>query len=97
MELLYGSDHHRLRALTILDVLIQNAGETFQKNFADTKLADGLDKCLKCSNPAVREKCAGLMRGWSKYDAHIARTYKVLSNISRGALSAYTVVEFPGK
>jgi hypothetical protein len=34
-KLKYGNVHRQLRALTILDALIKNAGETFQRNFAD--------------------------------------------------------------
>jgi hypothetical protein len=78
MELLYGNEHQRLRALEILDGLIQNAGETFQKRFANKKLVDSFDRCLdKHSGQLVRSECTKLLRGWSKYNPDIARLYKV--------------------
>jgi hypothetical protein len=95
LELWYGNDHHRLRALTILDGLIQNAGEIFQKTFSDDKLVDGLERCLKSSNSVVRSKCSGLMRGWLKYDAGIARAYKVRGIFVTDKSYTYTLIEFP--
>ena len=70
-KLKYGSAHRQLRALTILDGLIQNAGGRFQRTFADQALLERL-RCLPQDDmvdPEVRDKCNQLFRGW-------AATYK---------------------
>lgn len=44
-KLKYGNVHRQLRALTILDGLIQNAGPRFQRAFADEPLLERLRVC----------------------------------------------------
>ncbi len=67
----YGNMHRQLRALTILDALIGNAGPRFQRTFADEPLLErlrilGRDDMVDAD---VRAKCQTLYRQW-------AQTYK---------------------
>lgn len=67
----YGNLHRQLRALTILDFLIQNAGDRFLREFADEPLLErlriaGTDPV---SDPLVKQKCKQLFGQW-------AATYK---------------------
>ncbi|GKT44222.1 protein lsb5 [Colletotrichum spaethianum] len=68
-KLKYGNVHRQLRALTILDGLIQNAGPRFQRAFADEPLLERLRVCgtSDLSDPDVRKKCTELFRSWSQY------------------------------
>ncbi|KAJ5190941.1 uncharacterized protein N7498_009926 [Penicillium cinerascens] len=70
-KLKYGNIHRQLRALTILDFLIQNAGDRFLRDFADEPLLErlriaGTDPV---SDPLVKQKCKVLFGQW-------AATYK---------------------
>ena len=63
----YGDAHRQLRALTILDALMQNAGPRFQKRFADEPLMERL-RILPTDDMVdldVRKKCNQLYRGWA--------------------------------
>ncbi|TPX10265.1 uncharacterized protein E0L32_001462 [Thyridium curvatum] len=66
-KLKYGSVHRQLRALTLLDGLIQNAGPRFQRTFADETLLERLRVCgtSDLSDPEVRKKCSELFRSWA--------------------------------
>lgn len=66
-KLKYGNLHRQLRALTLLDGLIQNAGSRFQRTFADEPLLERLRFCgtAELSDPEVRKKCAELFRSWA--------------------------------
>ncbi|QSZ36020.1 hypothetical protein DSL72_007144 [Monilinia vaccinii-corymbosi] len=66
-KLKYGTVHRQLRALDILDGLIQNAGAKFQRTFADQGLLERLRICgtSDLSDPAVKAKCKELFRSWS--------------------------------
>ncbi|KAG6110441.1 hypothetical protein E4U13_005381 [Claviceps humidiphila] len=68
-KLKYGTVHRQIRALVLLDALIQNAGSTFQRSFADESLLERLRVCgtSDLSNQAVRNKCADLFYEWAKY------------------------------
>lgn len=85
-KLKYGSAHRQLRALTLLDGLIQNAGSQFQRAFVDEPLLERLRVCgtSDLSDPEVKKKCSELFRGWAtEYKntpglAGIARLYKEL-------------------
>ncbi|WYZ43532.1 hypothetical protein EsH8_VI_001231 [Colletotrichum jinshuiense] len=68
-KLKYGNAHRQLRALTILDGLIQNAGPRFQRAFADEPLLERLRVCgtSDLSDPDVKKKCIELFRSWSQY------------------------------
>ncbi|KAI8306017.1 Protein lsb5 [Colletotrichum sp. SAR11_59] len=68
-KLKYGNVHRQLRALTILDGLIQNAGPRFQRAFADETLLERLRVCgtSDLSDPDVKRKCTELFRSWSQY------------------------------
>lgn len=84
-KLKYGSAHRQLRALTLLDGLIQNAGPRFQRAFADEPLLERLRVCgtSDLSDPDVKKKCSVLFRAWaSEYSntpglERIASLYKV--------------------
>ncbi|PVH87684.1 hypothetical protein DL98DRAFT_479859 [Cadophora sp. DSE1049] len=66
-KLKYGNVHRQLRALTLLDGLIQNAGANFQRTFADEMLLERLRVCgtSDLSDPLVRDKCKVLFRQWA--------------------------------
>lgn len=66
-KLKYGNVHRQLRALVILDGLIQNAGPRFQRAFADEPLLERLRVCgtSELSDPDVRKKCSVLFRSWA--------------------------------
>lgn len=66
-KLKYGSVHRQLRALTLLDGLIQNAGPRFQRAFADEPLLERLRVCgtSDLSDPDVKKKCSVLFRSWA--------------------------------
>lgn len=78
--------HRQLRALTLLDGLIQNAGPRFQRSFVDEMLLERLRVCgtSDMSDPDVRKKCSQLFRGWAtEYKntpgmERLARLYKEL-------------------
>ena len=63
----YGNSHRQMRALTILDGLIQNAGSRFQRTFADEPLLERLR--LLSRDPVVpvqvRRKCSLLFIQWA--------------------------------
>ncbi|KAI9733892.1 MAG: putative actin patch assembly and actin polymerization protein [Cirrosporium novae-zelandiae] len=66
-KLKYGNVHRQLRALTLLDGLIQNAGPRFQRVFADEPLLErlrvaGVDPV---SDPEVKAKCRQLFGQWA--------------------------------
>lgn len=82
-KLKYGNVHRQVRALVILDGLIQNAGPSFQRGFADEPLLERLRVCgnSSLSDPVVKKKCTELFREWSQYATtpgleRIARLYK---------------------
>jgi hypothetical protein len=91
-KLKYGNVHRQLRALTILDGLIQNAGARFQRAFADEMLLERLRICgtSDLTDPLVRDKCKELFRSWAaEYKnvrglEQIASLYKVRLTSSFG-------------
>jgi hypothetical protein len=60
--------HRQLRALTILDALISNAGPRFQRTFADEPLLERLRLMPRDDmvDPDVRAKCNTLYREWAQ-------------------------------
>ncbi|KAI0169020.1 hypothetical protein GGR52DRAFT_553354 [Hypoxylon sp. FL1284] len=66
-KLKYGNVHRQLRALVLLDGLIQNAGPRFQRTFVDEPLLERLRVCgtSDLSDPDVKKKCSELFRGWA--------------------------------
>lgn len=84
-KLKYGNVHRQIRALVLLDGLIQNAGPRFQRTFADEPLLERLRVCgtSDLSDPEVRKKCRELFSSWSQYGnkpglERIARLHKEL-------------------
>lgn len=84
-KLKYGNVHRQIRALVLLDGLIQNAGPRFQRTFADEPLLERLRVCgtSDLSDPEVRKKCRELFSSWSQYSnkpglERIARLHKEL-------------------
>ena len=63
----YGGVGQQLRALTVLDGLIENAGPRFQRAFADEPLLERLRVCAtdNLSDPEVKHKCQILFRQWA--------------------------------
>ncbi|KAI6088675.1 hypothetical protein F4821DRAFT_257854 [Hypoxylon rubiginosum] len=80
-KLKYGSVHRQIRALVLLDGLIQNAGPRFQRTFIDEPLLERLRVCgtSDLSDPDVRKKCSELFRGW-------ATEYKSTPGLERVAM-----------
>ncbi|KAL6714473.1 hypothetical protein ACLMJK_007897 [Lecanora helva] len=66
-KLKYGSVDQQLRALTVLDGLIENAGPRFQRGFADEPLLERLRVCAtdSLSDLEVKDKCQILFRQWA--------------------------------
>ncbi|KEQ72301.1 hypothetical protein M436DRAFT_20898, partial [Aureobasidium namibiae CBS 147.97] len=66
-KLKYGNAHRQIRALNILDGLIQNAGNRFQKTFADEPLLERLRLMVRDDmvDLDVRNKCNVLYRQWA--------------------------------
>lgn len=66
-KLKYGNVHRQLRALILLDGLIQNAGARFQRTFADEMLLERLRVCgtSDLSDPLVKDKCKELFISWA--------------------------------
>jgi hypothetical protein len=66
-KLKYGNAHRQIRALTILDGLIQNAGSRFQKTFADEPLLERLRLMVRDEvvDLEVRNNCNILFRQWA--------------------------------
>jgi len=96
----YGDAHRQLRALTILDALMQNAGSRFQKRFADEMLLERL-RILPTDDLVdleVRQKCNQLYRGWAQTYKdtpgmqQIASLYKQLPKKQRPAASQSKVI-----
>ncbi|RWA09662.1 hypothetical protein EKO27_g5451 [Xylaria grammica] len=85
-KLKYGNIHRQIRALVLLDGLIQNAGPRFQRTFVDEPLLERLRVCgtSDLSDPDVRKKCSELFRSWAvEYKntpglERVARLYKEL-------------------
>ncbi|KAJ4400763.1 hypothetical protein N0V85_005675 [Neurospora sp. IMI 360204] len=84
-KLKYGNLHRQLRALTILDALIQNAGARFQRSFADEPLLERLRFCgtAELSDPLVKKKCTEMFRSWTAYKStpgmeRVANLYREL-------------------
>lgn len=63
----YGNMHRQIRALTLLDGLIENAGTRFQRTFADEALLERLRLLPRDDmvDPDVRAKCNALYRQWA--------------------------------
>jgi LAS seventeen-binding protein 5 len=63
----YGNVHRQIRALTILDGLIENAGPRFQRVFADEPLLERLRVIAtdSLSDEDVKMKCQLLFRQWA--------------------------------
>lgn len=83
-KLKYGNVHRQIRALILLDGLIQNAGPRFQRAFVDEPLLERLRVCgtSQLSDPDVRNKCRELFRSWAQYKGtpgleRIAQLHKV--------------------
>ncbi|KAG9675914.1 hypothetical protein KCU99_g5817, partial [Aureobasidium melanogenum] len=66
-KLKYGNAHRQIRALTVLDGLIHNAGNRFQKTFADEPLLERLRLMVRDDmvDIDVRNKCNVLYRQWA--------------------------------
>ncbi|KAF2717711.1 hypothetical protein K431DRAFT_276368 [Polychaeton citri CBS 116435] len=66
-KLKYGNSHRQIRALAIIDGLIQNAGARFQRTFADEPLLERLRLLPRDEvvDPVVRKKCQVLFTQWA--------------------------------
>jgi hypothetical protein len=91
-KLKYGNVHRQLRALTLLDGLIQNSGSRFQKAFVDEPLLERLRVCATSdhSDQLVRQRCKVLFGGWAREYAktpgmeRVAGLYNVCRALFRG-------------
>ncbi|KAK3939094.1 hypothetical protein QBC46DRAFT_365075 [Diplogelasinospora grovesii] len=99
-KLKYGNLHRQLRALTLLDGLIQNAGPRFQQTFADEPLLERLRFCgmAELSDPEVKKKCVELFGSWSSQYRNtrgmeqVARLYKDIPRRTRVVTQAKSKV-----
>jgi len=66
-KLKYGNVHRQIRALVLLDALIQNAGSRFQRTFADEPLLERLRILARDDtvDAHVRQKANVLFREWA--------------------------------
>ncbi|KAI5849824.1 hypothetical protein BZA05DRAFT_401664 [Tricharina praecox] len=67
-KLKYGNIHRQLRALTLLDALISNAGARFQRTFADEPLLERLRLAAteSTTDPDVKAKLKELFIQWNR-------------------------------
>ncbi|KAK4984160.1 hypothetical protein LTR66_008590 [Elasticomyces elasticus] len=92
-KLKYGGPHRQIRALAILDGLIQNAGSRFQRTFADEPLLERLRTMARDDmvDSEVREKCNVLFYQWATAYKNtpglerIASLHKQLPTMKRAA------------
>ncbi|SMR50868.1 unnamed protein product [Zymoseptoria tritici ST99CH_1E4] len=99
-KLKYGSAHRQIRALVVLDGLIQNAGGRFQKTFADEPLLERLRLMARDDmvDPVVRQKCKVLFVQWANnYQKtagleRIANLYKEFPKTKRPAAAREKVL-----
>lgn len=100
-KLKYGSPHRQIRALVILDGLIQNAGSRFQRAFADEPLLERLRLMAReeMVDPQVRQKCKVLFVQWANAYKNtpglerIASLYKELPKTQRPAAARQKVLQ----
>ncbi|KAK5167013.1 uncharacterized protein LTR77_007742 [Saxophila tyrrhenica] len=80
-KLKYGNTHRQIRALVILDGLIQNAGSRFQRTFADEPLLERLRLLPRddAVDPQVREKCGVLFVQWANAYKNVAGLERIAS------------------
>ncbi|GIZ39194.1 hypothetical protein CKM354_000258500 [Cercospora kikuchii] len=99
-KLKYGNPHRQIRALVILDGLIQNAGGRFQRAFADEPLLERLRLMARDEtvDPHVRQKCKVLFSQWANAYKNtsglerIATLYKELPKTQRPAAARQKVL-----
>ena len=99
-KLKYGSTHRQIRALTILDALLENGGGRFQRTFADEALLERLRILPRDDmvDTEVRDKCNLLFRSWAvAYKGTpgmggIAELYKRLPNRKKPTAASSRVV-----
>lgn len=97
----YGNPHRQLRALVILDGLIENAGSRFQRTFCDEPLLERLRLLPRdeVEDPQVRQKCKVLFTQWAHaYKStpgleRIANLYKELPKSSRPQAARQKVLQ----
>ncbi|KAK9457776.1 hypothetical protein V1511DRAFT_490802 [Dipodascopsis uninucleata] len=90
-KLKYGSVHNQLRALTILDALIENGGKKFQSSFEDEPLLERMRILATDSSTDrdVKKKLSGLFVKWKdNYSnvpgmSHVVQLYKQLPQRKR--------------
>ena len=100
----YGNAHRQLRALVILDGLIQNAGSKFQRTFADEPLLERLRLLSRDDvvDAQVRQKCRVLFSQWANAYKNtpglerIANLYKELPKTSRPQAAREKVLQDTG-
>lgn len=88
-KLKYGNVHRQIRALVLLDGLIQNAGSRFQRCFCDEALLERLRVCgtSGTSHPEVRKKCNELFRSWAQFkNTEGMKEISSLHKVSQGQL-----------
>ncbi|KAK6433806.1 hypothetical protein LTR95_010016 [Oleoguttula sp. CCFEE 5521] len=103
-KLKYGNPHRQIRALVILDGLIQNAGSRFQRAFADEPLLERLRLMPRddAVDEEVRRKCNVLFNQWANaYKGtpgleRIANLYTELPKSQRPAAARQKVLQETG-
>jgi LAS seventeen-binding protein 5 len=112
-KLKYGNVHRQLRALTLLDGLLQNAGKRLQRAFVDEPLLERLRVCgtSDLSDQQVRDRCKVLFGTWAReysktpglervaglYKVSTLSLYKVLFSDSRPGTSSKKTTSHAGE
>ena len=100
-KLKYGNPHRQIRALVLLDGLIENAGSRFQRTFADEPLLERLRLLPRdeVTDARVSKKCQILFTQWSNDYKNtpglerIANLYKELPRSHRPAQARQKVLQ----
>ncbi|TKA80063.1 hypothetical protein B0A49_02503 [Cryomyces minteri] len=100
-KLKYGNAHRQIRALVILDGLMQNAGSRFQRAVADEPLLERLRILARDDmvDSEVRKRCNSLFRQWANAYKNtpglekIATLYKQLPTTTRPAPQQLKVLQ----
>lgn len=89
-KLKYGSVHRQIRALNIIDGLMQNAGPRFQRSFVDEPLLERLRVCgtSQLSDGEVRDRCQVLFAQWAQQYKRTPGLERVAA-LARVSLSLY--------
>ncbi|CAB10084.1 Protein lsb5 [Schizosaccharomyces pombe] len=84
-KLKYSTPHEQVRALVILQALIENAGSHFLQNFSDEKLEDRMLQCATNSeySKPVRKRAIHMIKLWHNDYSNVRGMESMSSLVSR--------------